>query len=214
MMLDSKLLRLMPRIFDRVFRPHGTVDRQWCRLVMNDEIAKIVDQLSPGDCTAVEISGDLHSRRPWRSYERLSYPEFDICSSALDRTFDVVICEQVLEHVRNPWAAVRTLGNLCRPGGHIVVSTPFLIKVHNEPADYWRFTVAGLRLLLEEAGLEVVSATSWGNRACVRANLHHWVARRPWQPMQNESLVPVVVWAVARQPLENAPAAGGPQEGA
>ena len=194
--------RLARRVLDGVFRPHGTVDRQWCRLVMNEEINRILSDLSPADCAAVEISGNLHADLPWRSYERLSYPEFDVCSSVPDRTFDVVVCEQVLEHVRDPWAAVRTLRELCRPGGHVIVSTPFLIKVHNEPADYWRFTVPGLRLLLEEGGLEVLSARSWGNRACARANLHHWVRRRPWQSMENEELFPIVVWAVARRPAE------------
>ncbi len=45
------------------------------------------------------------------------------------------------------------------PGGHVIVSTPFLVRVH-ELADYgmpdlWRFTPRGLRVLLEHAGLEV-----------------------------------------------------------
>lgn len=200
MAIIHDLDRLARRAIDGVFRPHGTPERQWCRLVMNDEITKILSDLSPGDCDAVEISGNLHAGRAWRSYERLSYPEFDICSSVPDRTFDVVVCEQVLEHVRDPWTAARTLRDLCRPGGHVVVSTPFLIKVHNEPTDYWRFTVPGLRLLLEAAGLEVLSAQSWGNRACVRANFRHWVRRRPWQSMANEELFPIVVWAVARRP--------------
>ena len=37
-------------------------------------------------------------------------------------------------------------------------------------ADYWRFTPAGLRALLENAGLEVEVGT-WGNRECVVGNL-------------------------------------------
>ncbi len=191
---------LSRRVVDRVFRPHGTVERQWARLVMNEEIGRILAGLSPAECAAVEISGSLHADRPWRSYDRLSYPAFDICSSVPDRTFDVVLCEQVLEHVRDPWAAVRTLNDLCRPGGHVIVSTPFLVRIHNEPADYWRFTVPGLRLLLESSGLEVLSAQSWGNRACVRANFRHWVRRRPWQSMRNEDDFPIVVWALARRP--------------
>ena len=196
------LYHLTRRVIDGVFRPQGTVDRQWCRLVMNEEIGGVLSDLSPTDCDAVEISGSLHAGRPWRSYQRLSYPEFDICSSVPEHTFDVVVCEQVLEHVRDPWAAVRTLRDLCRPGGHVVVSTPFLVRIHNEPADYWRFTVPGLRLLLESTGLEVLSARSWGNRACVRANFRYWVRRRPWQSMENEDAFPIVVWAVARRPPE------------
>ena len=195
-------VRLARRVFDRVLRPHGTVELQWCRIVMNHDIGQIIASLSPGDCAAVEISGEAHAGRPWRSYERLTYPDFDVCSSVPQRRYDVVLCEQVLEHVPDPWAAARTLHGLCKPGGHVIVSTPFLIKVHNEPADFWRFTGPGLRLLLERAGLDVVWVRTWGNRACVRANLRHWVARRPWSSMKNEELVPIVVWALARRPVE------------
>ena len=59
----------------------------------------------------------------------------------------MVICEQVLEHVDDPWAAVANLRELCAPGGHAIISTPFLIKVHEFPRygmlDYWRFTPRG-----------------------------------------------------------------------
>ena len=48
--------------------------------------------------------------------------------------YDVVICEQVLEHVLDPGAAAANLRGLCAPGGHVVVSTPFLIRVHELPA--------------------------------------------------------------------------------
>jgi len=201
MKLPPQLDRPTRRLVDKVFRPHGTVDQQWCRLEMNEDIASVIASLPPGDCDAAEISGDRHRGHPWRSYTRLAYPEFDLCSSVAEYSFDAVICEQVLEHVRDPWLGARTLHALCRPGGHVIVSTPFLIRVHNEPEDFWRFTVSGLRLLLEQAHLEVVTVKSWGNRSCVRANFRHWVARRPWQSMENEELFPIVVWAVARRPV-------------
>ena len=203
----ADLDQLARRVLQGVARRSGTIDRQWCRLVMNEEIGKIVSSLGPANCTAVEISGTLHANRPWSSYEQLAYPAFDICSSVPERTYDVVLCEQVLEHVRDPWAAARTLRDLCRPGGHVIVSTPFLVRIHDEPADYWRFTEPGLRLLLQSAGLVVLSASSWGNRACVRANFRNWVARRPWHSLQNEEAFPVVVWALAQRP-----AVGGPNE--
>jgi SAM-dependent methyltransferase len=43
-----------------------------------------------------------------------------------------------------------------RPGGSLVLTSPFTWHLHDEPHDYWRFTEFGLRLLLERAGLEVV----------------------------------------------------------
>jgi hypothetical protein len=88
------------------------------------------------------------------------------------------------------------------PGGHVIVSTPFLIRIHEEwgMQDYWRFTPRGLRTLLERAGLEVDHVGSWGNRAVVVGNFGYWPARRRWLPLRDEPNVPVQVWAFARNP--------------
>ncbi len=116
----------------------------------------------------------------------------------------MVICEQVLEHVTDPWVAAENLRGLCAPGGHVIVSTPFLVRVHELPAygmpDLWRFTPRGLRALLERAGLEVESVESWGNRDCVACNFDHWPAYRRWHSLRNEPDLPLQVWAFARNP--------------
>ena len=57
----------------------------------------------------------------------------------------------------------------------MIVSTPFLIKVHELPMlemhDYWRFTPRGLRTLLERAGLDVVKVRTLGERELRRRQL-------------------------------------------
>jgi SAM-dependent methyltransferase len=178
---------------------------QWQRVVMNKVITDHIDSLGPGTRSAVEISGSDHSHRPWKSYTSLNYPEFDLCAPLTDdRRFDFVICEQVLEHVVDPQAAAANLRNLCAPGGHVIVTTPFLIKVHELPLyglrDYWRFTPRGLRLLLERAGLAVDTVNGWGNTQCVVGNLNRWSAYRPWHSLRNKPDVHVVIWAFARNP--------------
>ncbi len=127
--------------------------RLWVRQIMDREVAGVITELDPAHCDAVEISGDLHGHWPWRSYRVLDYPAFDLCDpGVVEPVADVVICEQVLEHVTDPLRAAATLREVCRPGGHLIVSTPFLLRVHNQPGDYWRFTVPALRRLLENAG--------------------------------------------------------------
>jgi len=189
---------------DRVFYP-GAPDAagQWQRVAVNHAADARIDVLDPASHTAVEISGATHAGRSWKDYVALDYPEFDICAPLTEeRRFDVVICEQVLEHVEDPWAAARNLKGLCAPDGLVIVSTPFLIKVHELPElgmyDYWRFTERGLRLLLERAGLEVESVGSWGNRQALVGNIRTWSARRPWHSLRNEPDVPLQVWAFAR----------------
>ena len=116
-----------------------------------------------------------------------------------------MICEQVLEHVPDPCAAVANLRELCAPGGRVIVSTPFLIKVHELPSygmlDYWRFTPRGLRTLLEarrargrERRARGATASAWSG------NLSGWSAYRRWHSLRDEPDFPVQVWAFARRP--------------
>lgn len=191
---------------DRALYPEAeSAVEHWQRVVMNEAADARIASLDPSRCSAAEISGENHAGRPWKEYASLNYPEFDLCAPLQDeRRFNVVICEQVLEHVVDPSAAAANLRGLCAPGAHVIVSTPFLIKIHELPMygmlDYWRFTPRGLRLLLERAGLEVEVVEEWGNRQCVVGNLTTWSAYRPWHSLRNERDVPVQVWAFARNP--------------
>lgn len=180
-------------------------DQHWLRVELNRAVGSYLSELRPEERTAVEISGGAHAQRGWASYTRLDHPEFDLCAPLEGRgTFDVVICEQVLEHVVDPFEAARNLRGLCAPGGHVVVSTPFLVRVHELPeygmGDYWRFTPRGLRTLLEQAGLEVETVGGWGNREGVIGNFDRWARHRPWHSLRNEPDLPLVVWAFARNP--------------
>jgi SAM-dependent methyltransferase len=178
-----------------------TRGRHWCRVVMDRSIDEVLDRLDRSRLDAVEVSGTAHRDRGWRSYASLAYPSFDLCDPPAEMPqFDVVLCEQVLEHVVDPYRAARMLHNLTRPGGTIVVSTPFLLRIHQSPGDYWRFTPDGLAILLRSAGLDVASARSWGNAACVRGNFRRWKVYRPWHALHDDPDLPVVVWAVATRP--------------
>jgi SAM-dependent methyltransferase len=201
-----EILRRASERIGRVLFPEATgAEDQWQRVVMNRAISDHISSLDPPSRSAAEISGGSHADRAWKDYTRLNYPEFDICAPVTDPgRFDVVICEQVLEHVVDPWGAAANLRELTAPGGHVIVSTPFLIKVHEFALfgleDYWRFTPRGLRALLERAGLVVDSVDTWGNSPCVVGNLRRWAAYRRWHPLYNDPELAVQVWAFARNP--------------
>jgi 2-polyprenyl-3-methyl-5-hydroxy-6-metoxy-1,4-benzoquinol methylase len=79
-----------------------------------------------------------------------------------DASFDVVLCTQVLEHCMNPWAAVREIHRIVRPGGYAILSAPHVWFYHPHPTDHWRFTQEGMAHLCREAGLEPLSLLAQG----------------------------------------------------
>jgi hypothetical protein len=79
-----------------------------------------------------------------------------------DASFDLVLCTQVIEHCMNPWAAVREINRILKPGGYLVVSAPHVWFFHPHPTDHWRFTQEGMAHLCREAGLEPVTLLAQG----------------------------------------------------
>jgi len=86
-----------------------------------------------------------------------------------DGSFDVVLCSQVLEHCDDPAMAVSELHRVTAPGGRVLLSTHGVQVYHPSPADYWRWTHAGLEKVLREnaewASVRVSPAS--GTTACV-----------------------------------------------
>ncbi len=85
-------------------------------------------------------------------------PTIDVCATAeclpfSDGVFDVVVSQEVLEHVRDPFRAMQEMRRVLKPGGLIYCQVPFVIGYHPGPTDFWRFTREGIRELIEQAGL-------------------------------------------------------------
>lgn len=177
--------------------------RHWTRPVMYDECTKLVASLGPENLDVLEIApGWFWQSQNFGSYTGAPFPDFDICEDRLEKKFDLVIADQVWEHLLWPYKATHNVLEMLKPGGHFLVTTPFLIKIHAIPHDCTRWTPTGLRHFLAECGfpLEDTVTGSWGNRACVKANFSRW-ARRGWfGSLRNEEDFPVSVWALARKP--------------
>jgi SAM-dependent methyltransferase len=139
-------------------------------------VAKHLDKtktLTIADVGSYDVNGNLRELLPkghcW------SYTGFDIVPGpnvnvVIDRPdpwtytkqYDVVVSSQVVEHVKKPWLFVKTLANLCNPGGLIYISTPNTIVYHPYPVDCWRVWPDGMRALFDEAGLIEVECYAEG----------------------------------------------------
>ena len=174
----------------------------WVRVVAYRECHDWITALGSERLDTLEIApGHYWRNLPFKSYKTVDFPEFDVCNDVLPDRFDLIIADQVFEHVHRPWAAARNVHKMLRPGGHFLCIVPFLLKVHGYPDDCTRWTENGLRHLLADAGFreDGIRSGSWGNRSCAIANFRHgWRLYGFGRTLRHEGDFPVMSWALAR----------------
>lgn len=86
-------------------------------------------------------------------------------------SFDVVLCNQVLEHVFNPEFFLAEVTRVLKPGGKLLLTVPFVWDEHEQPHDYARYSTFGLFYLLKKAGLEIIEHRKLCSDASVVAQI-------------------------------------------
>lgn len=71
-------------------------------------------------------------------------------------SFDNAVCFEVLEHVFDPDLFLTEINRVLKPGGNLLLTTPFIWNEHEIPNDYGRYSSYGLKYLMEKNGFEVV----------------------------------------------------------
>ncbi|UZE48100.1 class I SAM-dependent methyltransferase [Rhodopseudomonas sp. P2A-2r] len=104
-----------------------------------------------------------------------------------DQSVDTIFCCSVMEHTPEPWRVLPEFYRILRPGGHVVLSVPFMYYLHGWPHDYFRFTRFGLTRLAEQAGFTVVRQMNGGGivlMACQAISMaitaYLWTPSAPW----------------------------------
>jgi ubiquinone/menaquinone biosynthesis C-methylase UbiE len=87
-------------------------------------------------------------------------PNVDVVGDAhqlpfVDDRFDLILCTELLEHLRSPEIAIREMRRVLKPDGLLLLTTRFIFPLHDIPNDYYRFTKYGLRFLFGE-GWEIL----------------------------------------------------------
>lgn len=67
--------------------------------------------------------------------------------------FDQVLAFNIMEHLSEPAQVIKEAVRVLAKGGRLIGGVPFLVNVHADPYDYWRFTDESLKKIFHEAGL-------------------------------------------------------------
>ncbi len=106
---------------------------------------------------------DIFSGRNYSSLDIVPYPEVDLVADLgeinpfKDGAFDAVVLMNVLEHVYESRGLLKSVSRIAAPGGMVIFTVPFLLKVHQAPFDFARYTPYYIEKMAAEAGLDVES---------------------------------------------------------
>lgn len=67
-----------------------------------------------------------------------------------DNEFALILCTEVLEHLKNPMQAIKEIQRVLKSGGKLILTTRFIFPLHVVPNDYFRYTKYGLKELFKE----------------------------------------------------------------
>lgn len=92
------------------------------RIVMQRSSRKIIQDLKPPTLDVAEISGKWGQVFNFKSYNRFLYPKYDICAGPYmddegkPRKFDLIMANQVWEHLDRPYAATKNVRRMLKKG--------------------------------------------------------------------------------------------------
>jgi len=84
---------------------------------------------------------------------------FDSKTTLPDGYADIVLSNQVLEHVDTPEGYLQEAWRVLKPGGIAIITTHGYWFYHPTPNDYWRWTSAGLQKVIANEDFKINSFT-------------------------------------------------------
>lgn len=99
---------------------------------INGNVRKIIESYGPEKYTGTDIADG--------STVDVVCDVCDLVDKFGENSFDVVVCTEVLEHVRDWRKAIHNIKNVCKPGGTVLITTRSKgFHYHGYPYDFWRY---------------------------------------------------------------------------
>lgn len=109
----------------------------------NGSIKPLVMHYNPQEYIGIDVT-------PGRGVD-LTLSATQITEHFGERSFDIIICLEMLEHTADWRTAVLSMKKALRPGGRLILTTRSVgYPCHHFPHDYWRFSVDDLEAIFSE----------------------------------------------------------------
>jgi SAM-dependent methyltransferase len=118
--------------------------------------------------------------------EYITYDNITICDYSMDKNYDLhtmdlcekdydmIIFNQTLEHLYNPFIAMKNLLDHLKPGGYLYTTVPTINIPHMVPFHFWGMTPTGLCVLGASVGFNVLECGYWGNLSYINHIFTHF----------------------------------------
>jgi SAM-dependent methyltransferase len=95
----------------------------------------------------------------------ITYPPYDLhtISNNYNNEFDFFLFNQTIEHLYNPFEAIKQIYYTLKPGGYVFTSVPTINIPHSTPIHYNGFNPMGLAMLFKTNNFEIIEIGQWGN---------------------------------------------------
>ena len=110
-----------------------------------------------------------------------------------DEYFDLLIARAVLEHVKNPMAAVAEMRRVLKKDGYIYAEIPFLQPYHGAPGDFQRYTLDGIDSLFKDFE-KIESGVCVGPTGAMLGLMHEYAAFLVGIPILRTAVYIILGW--------------------
>ncbi len=146
--------------------------------------------------TALEYVGVDHPCSKYQGVFTDIRADFSKSIPCETQSIDTAVAFQVLDDLPEPSIFLDECFRILKPNGSLILTVPFMWKLHEEPHDYFRFTKYGLEYLLKQSGFRKIEVTEiysgfWG-MWILKFNYYSLSFLRPW----NKYLLYVLWWVL------------------